>query len=63
MQLIDDSLYEEDEDFSVYIVPSFNTVVSPKYNKSLVIIKPDANDGKYANTCRKIYKYSTKQEF
>lgn len=47
MQLIDDSLYEGDEDFSVYIEPNFDTVVSSKYNRSLVIIKPDVNDGKY----------------
>lgn len=48
VQLVDDSLYEEDEDFSVYIIPSVDyTVVSSKYNRSLVTIKPDVNDGKY----------------
>ena len=45
VQLIDDSLYEEDEDFLVYIVPRVDTVVSSKYNRSLVVIKPDVNDG------------------
>lgn len=47
VEIIDDSLFEDDEEFSVYILPSMDTVVSSKFNKSLVIIRPDVNDGKY----------------
>lgn len=47
MQLIDDSLYEDEEEFSVEILPNADTLVNPRFNRTLVIIKPDVHDGKY----------------
>lgn len=44
VKLIDDSFYEDEEAFEVHISPSINTVVSPRYNKSTVVIKRDIRD-------------------
>lgn len=43
--MIDDSFYEDDEAFTVQILPIMDTIVSPIYNKSVVVINSDIYDG------------------